>query len=111
LQNCKNVTLTGLILQHIREGDEPPDASVEITGCQDVSLTGCHVIGARRHGVLVRNSSVVRVADCTIRPRDGDADYQAAVSVDGKSSKVMVVNNFVGKGASGTVVLSPESGT
>ena len=111
LQNCKNVTLTGLILQHIREADEPPDASIEIAGCQDVSLTGCHVIGARRRGVLVRNSSVVRVADCTIRPREGDADYQAAVSVDAKSSRVMVVNNFVAKGAGGTVVLPPESGT
>lgn len=110
LQNCKNVTLTGLIVQHIREADEPPDASIEIAGCQDVSLTGCHVIGARRRGVLVRNSSVVRVADCTIRPRAGDTDYQAAVSVDAQSSRVMVVNNFVGKGAGGTVVLPAEAG-
>ena len=99
LTNCRNVTMTGLILQHTREADEQPEASVEISGCQKVSLTGCHVLGARRRGVLVRNSSIVRVADCTIRQRDGDTDYRSAVEVDGQSSRVMVANNSWEKAA------------
>lgn len=110
-RGCRNVTVTGLILQHFHEPLEPPAASVEIDNCENVSLTGCQVLAARVRGVLVRNSRVVRVADCTIRPAEGDKDFKAAVSVDDRSKHVMLVNNFVGKGSDGDVLLPQGSGT
>jgi hypothetical protein len=107
LRGCRNVTLTGLLLEHTGAAEAEPEASVVIDDCTNVSVTGAQVIGARVRGMLVRGSRVVRVADCTIRPRPGDATYRAAVTVDGKSAQVLVVNNFLAKGGDGDLQL-PE---
>lgn len=109
-RGCRNVTLTGLIVQHFHEPLEEPAASLEIEGCENVSMTGCQIIGARVRGIAVRDSKVIRVADCTIRPHEGDKGFKAAVSVDDKSRNVMVVNNFVGKGSEGDVQVPKGSG-
>jgi polygalacturonase len=111
LRGCRNVSLTGTLLQHIKPAAQEVSASVEVSGCQNVNVVGCQVLGARVQGIAVRDSSVVRVADCTIRAREDDRAYKAAVRVEGKSSKVMVVNNFVTKGADGDVLLPGEMGT
>ena len=58
----------------------------------------------------MRGSRVVRVADCTIRPRPEDATYRAAVTVDGKSARVLVVNNFLAKGKDGSLKIPEEAG-
>jgi len=110
LRACHNVTVTGLLMQHIRPVDREPEASVEIDGCTNVSVTGVQVIGARTRGVLVKGSSLVRLADCTVRPRADDAGYRAAVQVDGKSEHVLVVNNFLGRGSDGDLVLPEGAG-
>jgi polygalacturonase len=110
LQRCRNVTLTGLVLQHTREAEVEPAASVELHGCENVSLTGCQVLGARTRGVLVEDCRVVRVADCTIRPRAGDEGFRTAVRVDAASRQVMVVNNFLAKGGDGELQLPDGAG-
>jgi hypothetical protein len=110
LRRCRNVIVTGLLLQHIRPVDREPEASVEIDGCRDVSVTGVHVIGARTRGVLVTGSTAVRVADCTVRPRPDDRGYRAAVRVDEKSEHVLVVNNFLAKGSDGDLQLPDGAG-
>ena len=75
-----------------------------------MSLDTCQVLGARTRGILVKGSSVVRVAGCTIRPRPGDAGYRAAVSVDAACRQVLVVDNFVARGSDGDVLLAlPEA--
>jgi len=111
LRHCRNVTVTGVNLQHTRGADGEDEASLEITGCQNVSVTGSHVLGARRRGIWVRGSSVVRVADCTIRPGEGAKDFRAAVSVDEQSRQVMIVHNFLGKGNDGALQLAKDAGT
>ncbi|MBL8793637.1 MAG: right-handed parallel beta-helix repeat-containing protein [Planctomycetia bacterium] len=110
LRRCTNVVLTGNIQEHIRPADGADEASVEIDGCVEVSLTGGHIVGSRRRGVWVRGSSVVRVADCTIRSQPGDKSFRAAIEVDEKSSRVMVLHNFAGKGSAGDVLLPKEAG-
>ncbi|HZT83517.1 MAG TPA: right-handed parallel beta-helix repeat-containing protein, partial [Gemmataceae bacterium] len=109
-RRCRNVTVTGLLLQHTREAETEPEASIDVEGCTNVSFTGCQVIGARRRGLRVRGSSVVRVAACTVRPREGDAGYRCGVSVGEKSAHVLVVNNFLGKGADGALQLPRGAG-
>jgi nitrous oxidase accessory protein NosD len=111
LHGCRHVTVSGLLLQHTREPEGPADASIEIHDCEGVSVTGCQVVNARSRGLLIRNSSVVRVADCTVRGRQDDAGYRAAVAVDAESSQVLLVNNFVGRGSDGAVVLPRHAGT
>jgi polygalacturonase len=110
LRRCRNVTLTGLVLQHTREPSAPVEASVEVRDCQNVSLTGCQIHGARGRGVAIHGSSVVRVADCTVRGRANDNSYRAAVTVDRASSQVMVVNNFLARGSDGDLLLPMASG-
>jgi hypothetical protein len=111
LRGCRDVTLTGLILQHTFGPLEEPPASLEIDNCSTISLTGCQLLGAYNRGVLVRGSSLVRIADCTIRPQAGDQTFRAAVSVDDKSRQVMVVHNFLAKGTEGDLLLPAGAGT
>lgn len=111
LQNCRNVTLTGLILQHTCEPEGSDEASLEISGSQEISVTGCHLLGVRQRGVWVRGSSLVRLADCTIRPADGARAYRSAVAVDAQSNRVLLVNNFLGKGSEGAWLLPKAAGT
>lgn len=104
LQRCRNVNLSGLILQHTREPAEAVDASVEVQLCKDVSVTGCQLIAVRGIGIAMRASSMVRVADCTIRgPADGKG-YKAAITVDDRCDATMVTNCFLARGSDGTVV-------
>ncbi len=109
LKNCRNVNVTGLLLQHTREAEVEPEASIDIHDCQNVSMTGCQVLNARTRGVLLRGSNVVRIADCTLRGRGGDGNYQTAIEVDAACRQIMVVNNFLGKGAR-ALQLPPERG-
>jgi hypothetical protein len=111
LRRCRNVNLTGLLLQHTRDAEAPVESSVEVRDCQNVSVTGCQVHNARTRGIAVYGSTAVRVADCTVRGRAGDAGYRAAVSVDGASTQVMVVNNFLGRGRDGDLELPQGAGT
>jgi polygalacturonase len=110
IERCRNVTLNGLLVQHMRAASAPTPATLEIADCQNVNMTGCQIINARTTGVAVRGSSVVRVADCTIRGGADDKTYRAAVSVDRASTHVMVVNNFLGKGADGELKIPKEVG-
>jgi polygalacturonase len=110
LRRCRHVTLTGLVLQHTHAPSAAVEASVEVRECANVSLTGCQVIGARGRAVAVYGSSAVRVADCTLRGRPDDKGFRAAVTVDRASSRVMVVNNFLGRGSDGDLQLPKASG-
>jgi hypothetical protein len=109
LRGCRNVTVTGVLHQHTRpaEGEDP--ASWEVRDCHNVSVTGCQILNARVRGVAVHGSSVVRIADCTVRGHDGKT-YRTAVSVDAASRHVLVVNNFLGKGTEGELQLPEEAG-
>lgn len=114
LKNCRNVNFNGTIVQHTLEAEEQPDASVEIEGCEAVNVTGCQIINARTCGIDLRRSHFVRIADCTIRGRENDTSYRLAIRVEGGCSKVMIVNNFLGKGSEGDLRLplsvGPASG-
>jgi polygalacturonase len=111
LRGCRHVSLTGLLLQHTRGADQDVAASVEVLDCENVNVTGCQVLNARGHGVLVQGSSVVRIADCTLRGRENEPGYRSAVRVDQTSARVMVVNNFLGKGRDGALELPAAAGT
>jgi polygalacturonase len=115
LRGCRNVTASGLLHQHARPADGDDPASWEVRDCENVSITGCQILGARVRGLAVHNSSVVRLADSTIRgaargPSDAGA-YRMAVEVDAGSKHVLVVNNFLGKGSEGELQLPREAGT
>jgi len=111
LRNCRNVTMTGVILQHIRPAVDPVTSSIELRGCQNVNMTGIQIIGARTRGIALENCSVVRIADSTIRGTTDDKAYRAAVTVDGQCANVMVVNNFLGRGSDAEFALPTARGT
>jgi hypothetical protein len=111
LRGCHNVTAAGVLHQHTRDAGGEDPASWEVRDCQSVSLTGCQVLGARVRGIAIHNSSVVRIADCTIRgPRDA-AGYRTAIEVDSASRHVLVVHNFLGRGSDGDLRLPRDAGT
>jgi len=110
LRNCRNVSLTGLVLQHTRDAAEAVGSSIEVRGCQNVNVTGVQILNARVRGIAVQNSSVVRVADCTIRGRPGDQTYLGALSTDDQCRNIMVVNNFMARGGAGDFELPRERG-
>ncbi|MBI1917357.1 MAG: right-handed parallel beta-helix repeat-containing protein, partial [Planctomycetes bacterium] len=109
LRRCRNVNLTGVLLQHTREAADKVEASVEVDHCENINVTGCQVLGARVRGIVVRTSRVVRVADCTIRPREGDESFRAAIDFDDPIGSVMMVNNFLSRGADGKLRIPSKS--
>lgn len=98
LHACRHVNITGLLQQHTRAAELDVAASVEVRDCHDVSLTGCQIVNVRKRGVAVQGSTLVRIADCTVRGRQGDETFVRAVAVDEASKQVMVVNNFLSRG-------------
>lgn len=91
-RRCRNLTLTGLIIQYTNEPAVVDGASIEVAGCQNVSITGCQVLQARTRGIRIEKSEAVRIAECTIR---GGPACDVAVDVDDASTHVTLVNNFV----------------
>ncbi len=110
LVRCRNVNITGLLMQHMREAEIETQASLEIEDCDNVNVTGCQFLGVRSRGVAVRKSRVIRLADCTIRPREGDKSFLASAIVDEESRHVMVVNNFLSKGSDGDLKMPKGAG-
>ncbi len=106
MRSCRNVTMTGLILQHIRPAADPVTSSIELRGCQNVNLTGIQILGARVRGIALENCQIVRIADSTIR---GD-NLRTPISVDGQCANVMVANCFLGRGTDGAFELPAARG-
>jgi polygalacturonase len=111
LRNCQNVSLTGLIVQHTRDANDPVTSSITVRGCRNVNIVGVQILHARVRGIALEDSSVVRVADCTIRGKPDDATYQTALAVDAQCTHVMVADNFLSRGSSGNFELPRERGT
>jgi hypothetical protein len=110
-ERCRDVVFTGCVVQHSKEAQQQPPASVEVRDGENVAVTGCQVTDARVHGVLVSGkSSFVRVSGCTIRARPDDAAYRAAVAVEPTATRVMVTHNLVARGTQGDVVLPQGTG-
>lgn len=109
-RNCRNLNLSGVILQHTRESTQPVTTSIEMTGCQNVNVVGCQIVNARGRGITLSNCQLVRVADCTIKGREGDKEYRAAIAVQKECSQLMIVNNFLGRGSDGAFKLPAEMG-
>src|SRR5262249_48078720 len=110
LRRCRNVGITGLILQHTRAASTPVTESAAIRDCHNVSIIGCQIINARERGIALAGCTVVRVAECTIRGRPDDKTYRAALAVDKDCRHVMVVSNFLGRGSDGELRLPKENG-
>lgn len=111
LERCRQVNLTGLLLQHTREAAVEVAASCTLRGCQGVSVSGCQIVQARGRGIALHDSALVRINDCTIRGAAEDAKYRAAIHVDTDCRQVLVVNNFLGKGTDGDLQLPKEAGS
>ncbi|MBM3997406.1 MAG: hypothetical protein FJ303_25150 [Planctomycetes bacterium] len=110
LRECRNVSMTGLLMQHTRPANDPVTCSMEIRGCQNVNITGLQIINARGRGVALENCQMVRIADSTIRGTPGDNAYRAAITVDGQCTQVMIVNNFLARGSDGDFTLPAARG-
>jgi len=102
-RKCRGVSVSGVIQQHTLEPQEQPPASMEIQDCENVNVIGCQVLNARQRGILVERCRTVRVADCTIRGRPGDATYRLALDIGPGCAQVMIAHNFLGKGLNGAV--------
>jgi hypothetical protein len=111
IRNCRNVSLGGFILQHIRPATEAVTSSIEVRGCQNVNLVSLQILGARVRGIALENCQYVRVAGSTIRGAENDKAYRAAVTIDERCAYVMVTNNFLGRGSDGEFTLPAARGT
>jgi parallel beta-helix repeat protein len=111
LRRCRNISITGLVMQHTRPPSAPTTESMEIRDCQNVSVTGNQILNARERGIALAGCSTVRVADCTIRGRAEDKAYRAPVAVDKACRHVLVSNNFLARGSDGDFSIPKETGT
>ncbi len=110
IRKSRNINVNGVTLQHTLDPTEAVESTMEITDSENVSVTGCQIINARVRGIQVNNCSTLRVADCTIRGKEKDAAYRAAVTVDNKSKRIMVSNCFLARGEDGALLMPKEAG-
>jgi hypothetical protein len=110
-ERCRNLSLNGLLHQHTLEAMVEAEASLVLRECENVNVTGCQIVNARKQGVVVESCKQVRIADSTIQGRAGDAAYRSAVRVDQASARVMIANNFLGRGIGGALELPESAGT
>lgn len=110
LRNCRNINMTGILLQHTREGVNPVTSSIDLRGCRNVNLTGLQIVSARVRGIALDDCSTIRIADCTIRGRSDDKTFRSAVAVEKNCSQVMLVNNFLARGSEGPPTIPGEMG-
>ncbi len=111
LRRCRNVNISGLLMQHTRAASARATESVELRDCQNVNITGCQILNARERGISLSGCSVLRIADCTIRGRQDDKTYRAAVHVGPQCSRLIIVSNFLGRGGDGEFRLPGGTGT
>lgn len=109
--NCRNVMLSGVVLQHTRDAVNPVSSSIEVRACENIDFSNCQIINARVRGIELLDSNVVRVASCTIRGRANDKTYRTALSVNGNCARIMASNNFLGRGSDGDFQLPAKLGT
>jgi hypothetical protein len=76
-----------------------------------VDITGCQVLNARIRGIELIDTTIARVANCTLRGRANDKNYRAGLSVGANCTRVMVTNNFLGRGSDGDFQLPAKAGT
>ncbi|MFO0863235.1 MAG: right-handed parallel beta-helix repeat-containing protein [Gemmataceae bacterium] len=110
IKNCRNVNITGLLMQHTLPATAPVTESVKLMGCRNVSIVGAQMVNARRRGIVLENCSAVRIADSTIRGKQGDADYETAIAFGNDCSDLMITNNMLGRGTAGAFRLAAERG-
>src|SRR5262249_23513538 len=110
LRRCRNVSVTGLLMQHTRPPSAPTTESMEIRDCQNVSVTGCQIINARERGIALVGCSVLRIADCTIRGRPDDQSYRTPIALRKDCRQLMIVNNFMAAGSEGEWRMPKEMG-
>jgi polygalacturonase len=111
IRNCRNVSVTGLLMQLTRPASDPVTSGMEVRDCQNVNIAGIQILGARGRGIALENCAVVRIADSTIRGAANDKAYRTALTVDDRCTSVMVVNNFFERGSEGEFQLPAARGT
>jgi hypothetical protein len=97
------------LLQHTLPASEQVASSIDIADSEGINISGCQIVSARTRGIAIANCRLVRVADCTIR---GSAiGFRAALTVDGKCRRIMIVNNYLERGSDSDLEIPANAGT
>ncbi|MER3417062.1 MAG: hypothetical protein C4297_12745 [Gemmataceae bacterium] len=103
-EDCRQVVVQGTVVEHAHPGGRV-EASVTLHGCENVLMTGCQILAARRRGLLIGQCRHVRIADCIVRAPAKAADYLCAAEIQNADATVSV-SGSLDKGTLGDVVRS-----
>jgi hypothetical protein len=74
VQNCQDLTMTGLHITQVRRAP----AGLVLEKCQRVNVTGCTILDCDNAGVLLKEVSHSRLSDCLIRnDQAGNSNWTA----------------------------------
>ena len=90
-RNCRDVTMTGLHLNDVRQ----PDAALILEDCHRFNLTNCSILDCDNGGLLLKNVTASRISDCLIRNDKTDTQAWVPLKVAGGRGN-MIVNNLLG---------------
>jgi hypothetical protein len=97
-------------VQHTRPAEIPVEATMAITDSTNIQISSCQFHQVRKRGILLNNSSMVRVSGCLFTSGKEQPDFITSVDVDEKSKKVMLSDNFFAKGNKGNFNLPLHAG-
>lgn len=85
LRSCRDCTINGLHLHHVIESE----AGLTIEKCDRMHITGCTILDCENVGLLVRDTTNSRIANCFIRDnRENKQPGQPLKVVGGKGNSI-----------------------
>lgn len=90
LTECEDVTITGLHVHAVRRGE----AGIVLRGCRRVNLSGSSILDCDKAGIMLEQTSLSRISDCLIRNDLTEAGSWVPLKVAGGRGNMIVDNLF-----------------
>ncbi len=104
-------TLSSLLLESTRAGGHEAGGAIEVFDSREISIAGCQVLDPAFRAIYLSNVRNSRVSDCTLLDRRTPVTMIQAIAVVGSGEGTVLLNNLVGAGTRGDVVVEPKTVT
>ncbi|VTS00201.1 right-handed parallel beta-helix repeat-containing protein [Tuwongella immobilis] len=107
--DCRNVSISGTIVQHTLPPTIAVDASLQFIRCKQLQIQGLQVLNARVRGIQLIECERVGISQSTIQRKPDDPEFVTAIDVQ-KCQQIMLTHNFLSKSQSDSPLLPKGSG-
>ncbi len=97
IENCKGVTLSGMIIENSFQGSAEAGGAIDVRASEDVAIVNCQVLDFRFRGITLTDAVRCRVAGCSVIERCQAPMKGASIQVKGGSDN-LITDNIINRG-------------